>query len=559
MATVRVCPLSEALAHWPEAGGLEGLDLPAAGRAGHALIIAGDLRMRDLDVDTILDRDDLGRLDAHARREAQAATLVIVQGDLQVEQALIAQPGRIARHLLVLGNAQLRCMLLDGWTLTVRGDLAVDDLLWCDSALSGVAVQGRLRARVALFTRGSRGVAPGAAEQSIRYLLSETPDRPCIAGLCGIAPALGSAALGVIFPPGLHARAAPLDTGLAGRLDREKVCAALRQGQPAVRSSSEIDALYPGSRDLFPDDAISLANILAVVRSSVVALREHTASGWFAQTDFVICRRHLDADGDQRDDSVYVTVWKQWDFYLSVQPAGASRSLPARIADVLRRRSPPGGPELTLLHRRYADGVAGDWQLLIADAAPDAWAACTAAWRGVLDYVRKAVGQHRARYPLHRALIATVSPSAIERLSMLPVFMDHYNDWWSTDRNGFWEGDLWIAARQPCMHGGEPWGRALKLSWANGAPGAGDDADDAHASYQVDVDEARQGPALASFSYAQRQSAPRVPLPPGAADHIAQLLWFFATAQQRLGVAPESCLDDAAEAPDTGIVGGPGR
>ena len=77
-------------------------------------------------------------------------------------------------------------------------------------------------------------------------------------------------------------------------------------------------------------------------------------------------------------------------------------------------------------------------------------------------------------------------------------------------------------------------GRALKLSWRNGTEAPGDPEDDAHGIYQIDIDEARAGPAVAAFSYAQRQSAPREPLPRSATDHIARLLDFYGRVEARL-------------------------
>ena len=44
----------------------------------------------------------------------------------------------------------------------------------------------------------------------------------------------------------------------------------------------------------------------------------------------------------------------------------------------------------------------------------------------------------------------------IEAFTSLPVFTEQYNDWWDSDRNGYWEGEVWVGARQPCMHDGEP-------------------------------------------------------------------------------------------------------
>lgn len=297
---------------------------------------------------------------------------------------------------------------------------------------------------------------------------------------------------------------------------------------------------HPLAADLCADDAISVENIQALVRAPVIGPKEHTASGWFGQTDFALCQRHVDAEGDARDDNVFITVWKTWDFYLSVELVPLHRGLAglrARLAAVAGR-SLPTTAQLTLAHRAYDQGQPGAWQALVPGAHPEAWQACQQAWRGVLDSVRQAVGQHRARYPLYQRLQAELTAERIEALTSLPQFTEQYNDWWSSDRNGWWESDVWVGARQPCMHAGEPWGRALKFSWKNGAEAPGDAEDDAHGVYQIDVDEARDGPAVVVFSYAQRQSAPREPLPRGATEHIARLLDFYGRVESR--IAPKN-------------------
>ena len=299
------------------------------------------------------------------------------------------------------------------------------------------------------------------------------------------------------------------------------------------------DLLCPPAADLCADGAISVENILALVHTPVVGPRQYTASGWFGQTDFALCQRHEDALGDLRDDNVFITVWKTWDFYLSVQHVPERAGWRARLAAAARLRRRPTVPRLLLLHRAYdTAGQPGEWRALAPDTTPGAWAACQSAWQGVLDYLRKAVGQHRARYPLYQRLQAVLTPRRIEALTSLPVFTERCADWWDSERNGWWEGDVWVGARQPCMHGGEPWGRALKFSWRNGTEAPGDAEDDAHGIYQIDVDEARAGPAVAVFSHAQRQSEPHAPLPRGAADHIARLLEFYALVEERLLGAP---------------------
>lgn len=285
---------------------------------------------------------------------------------------------------------------------------------------------------------------------------------------------------------------------------------------------------------LFDDEAISIGNILAAVRTPVIGPKERTATGWFDQTDFSLCQRHVDGEGDQRDDNVFITVWKTWDFYLSVEHLPERKGLRARLAAAALGRKLPTTAQLTVLHRAYRQGTPGEWQPLTPDTQPQAWQACTQAWRGVLDYLRKAVGQHRARYPLYERLQAELTAERIEAFTTLPVFTERYNDWWDSERNGWWEGDVWVGARQPCMHAGEPWGRALKLSWKNGEDAPGDPIDNTHSAYQIHLHAALHGPAEVAFTYAQRQGDDRMPLPRHAADHIARLLRMYTQVEAQI-------------------------
>jgi hypothetical protein len=319
---------------------------------------------------------------------------------------------------------------------------------------------------------------------------------------------------------------------------------------------ADLAALMPLAHDVCADNAISVANIRALVRSHVVAHKTTTSADWFGQTEFSLCQRHVDADGDQREDSVYLTIWQRWEFYLAAEQVPVHQGLAGqlrRLTAALTQRPQPLTTVLTIACRPLlAPGPPGAWRALPADmpttTAPEqpfgaatedpdsdaaAWAACQQAWRGVVDYVRKAEGQHRARYPLYTRLQAELTAARIEALTEHPLFTEHYNDWWDPDRCGFWDGDLWVGARQPCMHAGEPWGRVLKFSAKNGSEAPGDAPDDAHALYQIDVDEARAGPPLLHITHAPRQSEERAELQRCAADHIARLLHFFGTTERR--------------------------
>ncbi|MFY3384817.1 hypothetical protein [Paracidovorax sp. MALMAid1276] len=468
--------------------------------------------------------------------------LILIDGGLQIDGALTSDGTDTATHLIVTGDARMGDAVIGGPRVCIAGALQVDDLLWAHGGLpdraggpqiqggmdacGGLDVRGSLQARVALFTDGCALRIDGDARAEFWRDEVRGARRPAE---CSNAMLLG-AVLRAEFCSGVDAG----EDGLAKAVDRPALVAALRAGGSAVHSSADIHAAWPVAHELCADNAISVPNILALVHTPVIAPKEREALGWMGQTDFSICQRHVDADGDPREDSVFITVWKTWDFYLSVQPVPPPQGLLQRLAAAVLRREVPTTPQLTLLYRRYSQGEAGTWQALAADADPAAWQACEAAWRDVLGYVRTAVGQHRARYPLHQRLVDTLTAERIESFTSLPVFTEQYNDWWDSERNGWWEGNVWVGARQPCMHNGEPWGRALKLSWKNGQDAPGDDEDNAHSAYQITVDEARTGPAAVEFSYAQRQSDSRAPLPRGAADHIARLLRLYGAMEARI-------------------------
>lgn len=546
MPTARLCPLADVAALIPAGCWMaERLAQDPGALADETVLwITGDVQVPELHLDAPLAsgsplRDMVERSAPGTTTPKRAPFLILVEGQLQIDGALTCDNTDGATHLIVRGDAQVHNAVVGGQLLYVQGALRVQGLLWGHYNHGELHVHGGLQVRVALFTDEYHLHIEGP--EQVEFLLDEVRPVPHLAEFSGEV-------LGAMFAPDFLHGAASGEEGLAAMLDRPQVVAAVRAGDSAVHSSADIHAAWPLAHDLCADNAISVQNILTVVHTQVIAHKEHKAYGWFQQTDFSICQRHVDEDGDQRDDNVFITVWKTWDFYLSVEQTPAPQGLLQRLAATLLRRSVPTTPQLTLLYRRYNQGEAGEWQALAEGTDPEAWQACQRAWRGVLDYVRKAVGQHRARYPLHQRLVATLTAEHIESLTSLPVFTDQYNDWWDSDRNGWWEDDIWVGARQPCMHDGEPWGRALKLSWHNGDDAPGDDEDNAHSAYQINIDEARDGPAVVEFTCAQRQNDSRAPLPRGAADHIARLLRFYGAMEARIRAQAEQDAARQAEA-----------
>ncbi|MBU1818813.1 MAG: WD40 repeat domain-containing protein, partial [Gammaproteobacteria bacterium] len=534
MPIARLCPLTEVTALNPLGCGIaERLaNNPNALDSEMVLHICSDVQLPELHLNAPLAtgsalRTWLQRLpnDTSDTKLPSAPFLILIEGNLQVDGALTSNDTDGTTHLIVTGDTQAQNMVVAGQLLNVGGMLHVDDLLWGHGNHGELRVQGGLTARVAVFTDRYRPNIAGP--EQVAFLLDE------VRGVAHLAE-FSCEVMAAVFDTEFLDDADTGAYGISALLNRDAVLAAVRAGDSATRSSADIHTLSPIAHDLCADNAISVENIMAVLRTPVIAHKQYKAYGWFQETDFSLCQRHVDEEQDQRDDNVFITVWKTWDFYLSVEQVPLPQGLMARLAAAVLRRTVPTSLQLTLIYRGYIDGEPGDWKALAPDTDPKAWKACQHAWRGVLDYVRKAVGQHRARYPLHQRLKAELTTARIETLTTLPVFTERYNDWWDSDKNGYWEDDIWVGARQPCMHDGEPWGRALKLSWKNGDTAPGDAADNAHSAYQLDVDEARDGPGVVDFTYSQRQSDSRTALPACAADHIARLLRFYGAMEARI-------------------------
>ncbi len=234
---------------------------------------------------------------------------------------------------------------------------------------------------------------------------------------------------------------------------------------------------------LCPGEAMHGQHLHQLLRAALPDSSHHKAAGWFGQTDFLFTRRHVDEDQDAYHDGLFITLWKRWDFWLALpdDSTGPGGRLAQAWARLRQDHQPALADGLLRQYRAYDDaGRPGPWQPLDADhASPEALQACAQAWRGVIDYWRLAEGQRRAGRPLRERLHAALTTARVQALTLLPVFTGRYNDWWNPERNGWWQGDVWIGARQPGHQGSRHWGRALKLSWRNGSEQPGDEEDDA--------------------------------------------------------------------------------
>lgn len=282
------------------------------------------------------------------------------------------------------------------------------------------------------------------------------------------------------------------------------------------------------------DAGPTVEQLRALLTTRLMPRKVYTLQDWFGTTDFSLCRRHVDADGDARQDSVYLTVWKTWDFYFGIEEPLPRQGWSARLRRglaTLRHQPVPDTPQLQLLVRPYTLGRPGRWQALGPDSPGDAWPAALQAWRGVVDYVGQGSAQMQAGYPLWQQVQQLLTPQYIEAVASHPLFTETYNDWWDSERNGVWLGDLWVGARVAGMYRREPYPAALKLSWRQGSEAPGDAPDDAHAWLLAEVDAARAGPPQVILTHRQRQSASSEPLAPHAADHLTRLLSMLAQLQ----------------------------
>ena len=370
--------------------------------------VEGDLDMAGLDLVTTLSSDGQWlpplpstALDGSAPHPDGA--LLWVDGHLRLQGALTGgwhtpasatEPSSPAVHALVMGDAQVHCALLRQGQLHVQGNLSVHTLLWGDGAPGGLTVLGQCAAQVGLFTRG---YAPQWNQPPSFDFTLQDADPAGDSALCQLAD---HETLGLVIPP-QYLDADNAGTGsLAEMLNAPALVEAARAQQPVTQPTAAVHALLPPVPSFFQDESISVANIRAAVQSPLIAPKQFTAEGWFGQTDFSLCRKHVDSDGDARQDSVFITVWKQWDFYLGVDsPEPAQGWLGggwSRLQRLFKRhggqhpvvpsaRSTGSTPGLVVLYRPYAQGVPGAWAPLALDdeddADPAAQRACQQAWR----------------------------------------------------------------------------------------------------------------------------------------------------------------------------------
>jgi hypothetical protein len=463
------------------------------------------------------------------------AWLLYVEGDLHIEGALLASEhdgnAPCNAHLLVGGALHARQALLGPGLVAVADALRVQEMLWGDGAHGRLHVGGALAARWALFSGGYAARWRGPA--GVPWLLDHGADPTGY---------LAEALAAQVRTEGVHGLSGG-EGGPQSLLRRDALCTLARAGEALLRAPDAVPGLLPHAPEpgTAIADIVNIAAIRALVHGPLIARRAHRLQDWFGDTDYALCRRHVDAEGDQREDSVFITVWRRWDFYFEAARIERPGGLWGRIAARLGLRDAPLEDELTLLWRRHPaeDGEgtrkagkaekAEEWHPLDEAAPLDARTAAHAAWQAVRTHAGEGVAQVRAGHPLWGWLQRSLTPGRVQALARLPVFTGEYNDWHDSDRNGFWEDGVWVGVRQPAQQdrrgrNGAP--LALKLGWENGPA----DAEDNHlASYLLEPD-----PTHLRITAAQRQDQARAPLAPHSATHLLRLARMFGAMEQRL-------------------------
>jgi hypothetical protein len=491
------------------------------------LHVRGDLHLKTLDLDPAFTLESELRQLAGVHDEVSTSFfLLLIEGNLHVENSILNDNTDGATHLVVLGDVTANDIVVGGQMIWVREGLTVRNLLWGDYNHGSLRVEGVSHARIAVFSDEYEVDLAGG--EQIGHLLDEVRNVPNLIEF-------SRERVAAVFLPNMLGKAEAGDESVTSLLDRDAVTAALRDGATVTHKDAEIAAFMVEADDLFIDETLSIQNILRCVGSGVIEGDADNTSSWFDETDFVIGKRRIDSDGDQRDDCVFVTVWKRYNFYLGVEqvPAPEPSGMAQRLKSVLLNRPQPMVNALLLQYRTYTDGAPNDWAPLSETADAVAWAAANKAWRGVLDYVRKAVGQIRAGYPLALRLQQQLTPERLAKLVALPVFAERYADWWGDDC-GFWHKEIWVGARQPCEHEGVHYDRAFKMSWENGDDQTGDEDGDSLAAYFIKDAPTIEGGAQLALEYRQRANYAFVVIPQAAADHQARLLRLYSGIEASL-------------------------
>lgn len=499
------------------------------------LVVDGNLQLPSLDLDAPLaEGSPLRAVVGDVGPSDEQVYLIFIKGSLAVDGAVTNLDTDGATSVVVMGDVQVGNAVIGGQLFDVRGSLVARDLFWGDYNHGSLRVAGDMTARVAVFTDEYDYAVSG--KEQFEFLLDDTlPRRRCL-------NEFSSEAVPAVFLPEIMN---PTDDGedfFSEMVDRDKAVALLREGRLPVGSSDEIRAaLPPVAHDLFNDEEISMANVLAIVRSGIIPEGETASYQWCRQLEFTVIASHVDEDGDQLDDDILITDWLRFKFSIGVTKTAAKRGLFG-----FGKKS-EATQQLNKQWRVHDKEPNENWQDLTHESG-DAWRALQRAWPIVLDYARKTAGQQRAGWPLWQRVRREITPERLEALCGLPVFVEEFNDWWDEDKNGFWRDDLWIGVRQAGVRDGETHGLQLRLSWENGDVRKDDDEDDVYASYDCELSRDASGRQEIKYCYRQRQSGDRYYLSPSDTDHLLRLIRFFDGAERVLMDEHQNSLAEKAEA-----------
>jgi hypothetical protein len=481
------------------------------------LYVHGDLRLTALDLDRPLaENSELRLMLADAHYDSNTVFLILVEGSLNVEACITNEDTDGATHLIVQHNVFANDIAVGGQHFFVQDSLNVANLLWGHYNHGSMYVGGAARARIGIFTDEYSVELAGG--ETITHLIDEVRDVPNLIEF-------SYEYVHAVFDASVINGAEDGDSSLSELVDRDAVITALRAGNSVTRSSEVIASFMPIPADVLIGDAMSAENVLACVKSGLIEGDAVGADGWFGQTSFFIGKRRIDEDGDQRDDRLYICVWKTLDLYIGIarEAVPEKQGFMATIKSVLLNRTEPMHDVMHIQCRSYTEGEPNAWSEL-NELDETTRAAAVKAWRGTLDYVRKAIGQIRAGHPIAQRLQAEITHARVAALVALPLFVTKYNDWWG-ESNGYWHDEIWVGARQKCEREGKTYLRAFDLGYVNGNEAAGDEENDAIASYRL-YEVETPTPGL-TIEYQQRQSGGFSRLPSAAADHQLRLLRYF--------------------------------
>lgn len=355
--------------------------------------------------------------------------LIHIQGDLDVAGAVVNENTDGAAGLIVSGSLRCRNAAVGGQEIYVRGDLDVAEMYWGDYNHGSLIVAGDAAARLFLVTE-DYGVDLRGEHRVGRWIQA---DHDIGEGW----PLDDPHALGEEIEAGFIAADDDDDDGPAVLL-RDGILAALREGRRVLCAERDADAERIAA--LFPDPAISIDNIVRIVRPEWLYTSPEDPAD--SQVEFrdgdLFCRISLIPDGEKPVEcKLYFQLGRQWaamigTFNEPLTRAGRRAALPGKLIGRLTGRARP--QTLGLIWRDVANQ--GGW-LVMDDSAPaEARALAERGWQAALRYAA-------AQSQLHEA----VTPAMIRELLALPL-AEPYDDYYCDDRNGLWVGDTYCSFRQ---------------------------------------------------------------------------------------------------------------